>query len=49
MKLLKEGNYVSIHRRNLQILATEMYEVSKESSPPLKLDIFKLRSKQTLI
>ena len=34
-------------QRNLHILATEMYKVSKDLSPPLMRDIFKLRSEQT--
>ena len=47
MKLLNKGNSVSVHQQNLQILATEVYKVSKDLSPPLMHDIFKLRSEQT--
>ena len=40
IKLLEKDNSVSIHQRNLQILAIEMFKVSKN-------DIFKLRGEQT--
>ena len=33
-ELLEKDSSVSIHKRNIQILATEMYKVSKEMSPP---------------
>ena len=39
--LLEKDNYVSIHYRNVQFLATEMYKVSKGLSPPLVSDLFK--------
>ena len=32
--LLENDGYVSIHNRNLQVIATEMYKVSKDLSPP---------------
>ena len=37
--LLEKDNSVSAHYRNVQVLATEMYKVSKEL--PLFGDIFK--------
>ena len=33
-ELLEKDSSVSIHERNIQILATEMYKVSKGMSPP---------------
>ena len=47
MKLQEKGDSVSIHQQHLQILATEIYKVSKDLLPPLLHDIFKLRSEQT--
>ena len=38
---------MSIHQRNLQILAIEMFKVSNGLSPVLNNDIFKLRGEQT--
>ena len=38
---------MSIHQRNLQIIAIEMFKVSNGLSPVLMNDIFKLRSEQT--
>ena len=37
---------VSIRNRNLQILATEMYKISKGFSPPIIMELFKTRDKQ---
>ena len=39
--LEKDGS-VSIHERNIKILATEMFEVSKNQAPPQMHEIFKL-------
>ena len=47
IKLLEKDNSVSIHQRNLQILAIEMFRVSNGLSPVLMNDIFKLRGEQT--
>ena len=47
IKLLEKCNSVSIHQRNLQILAIEMFKVSNVLSPVLMNDIFKLRGEQT--
>ena len=47
IKLLEKDNSVSIHQRNLQILAIEMLKVSNGLSPILMNDIFKLRGEQT--
>ena len=33
-ELLKRDSSVSIHERNIQVLAPEMYTVSKDMSPP---------------
>ena len=38
----KDG-YVSIHRRNIKILATEIFKVSKNLAPPPMHEIFKLK------
>ena len=37
---------MSIHQRNLQILAIEMFKVTNSLSPVLMNDIFKLRGEQ---
>ena len=47
IKLLEKDNFVSIHQRNLQILAIEMFKVSNGLSPVLMNDIFKLRGEKT--
>ena len=46
IKLLEKDNSVSIHLRNLQILAIEMFKVSNGLSPVLMNKIFKLRGEQ---
>ena len=38
--LLEKDSSVSIHERNIQCLATEMYKVSNELSPPVVSNIF---------
>ena len=40
----QKNNSCSIYQRNLQVLATKMYKISKDLSLPLMRDIFKLRS-----
>ena len=40
--LEKDGS-VSIHERNIKILATEMFKVSKNLAPPKMHEIFKLK------
>ena len=39
-QLLEMDNSVSIHQRNLQVLATEMFKIYKEISPDLLNDVF---------
>ena len=39
-ELLEKYGSVSIHKRNLQVLATEMYKISDGLSTPLMKDIF---------
>ena len=39
-ELLEKDGSVSIHERNLQVLATEMYKISNGLSVPLMKDIF---------
>ena len=39
-ELLEKDGSVSIHERNLQVLATEMYKISNGLSTPLIKDIF---------
>ena len=38
--LLKKGKSVSIHQRNLQILATEIYKARNDLGPEIMKDIF---------
>ena len=47
MKLLEKDNYIFARHQKLLILATQMYKVSKDLSPPLMYNIFKLRSEET--
>ena len=42
-ELLQKDNSVSIHHRNLQVLATEVYKVIHGLSPEIMKDIFELR------
>ena len=44
--LLEKDGSVSIHNRNLQILATEMYKVSKGLSPSIITELFRCRDDQ---
>ena len=41
--LLEKDGPVSIHERNIKILATEMFKVSKTLTPPQMHEIFKLK------
>ena len=43
-ELLKRDNSVSIHRKNVQALATEMYKVSNNMSPTILNDVFASRA-----
>ena len=47
IELLEKDNFVSIHQRNLQVLAIEMFKVSNGLSPVLLNDIFKRRGEET--
>ena len=42
-QLLEKGNSVSIHHRNLQALATEMFKISNNLSPDIVKEIFQKR------
>ena len=42
-QLLKKDNSVSIHHRNLEALATEMFKISNNSSPSIVKEIFQKR------
>ena len=39
-ELLEKDGFVSIHERNVQVLATEMYKISNGLLTPLMKDIF---------
>ena len=41
--LLEKDGSVSIHERNIKILATKMFKVSKNLAPPQMHEIFKLK------
>ena len=42
-KLLEKDGYVTIHTRNLQTLATEMFKVYKNLPPPIITNFFHVR------
>ena len=44
--LLEKDKYVSIHSRNLQILATEMYKIKNDLSPLIVIELFERRNEQ---
>ena len=44
--LLEKDSSVSIHNRNLQFLATEMYKIKNNLSPPIIADLFEQRNEQ---
>ena len=46
-ELLNKGNSVSIHIRNIQRLATEMFRFYNGLSPPLMNNIFKLKAENS--
>ena len=43
-KLLEKDNSVSVYNRNLQILATEMYEIQNDLSPLIVTELFEQRN-----
>ena len=43
-ELLEKDNSVSIHHKNIQVLATEMFKISKNLSPDIVREIFQARS-----
>ena len=43
-RLLTKDNSVSIHDRNLQVLATEMFKVYTEQGPDILQDVFPINS-----
>ena len=42
--ILSKGKSVTVHQRNLQILATEMYKILNGLSPDIMQDIFETKS-----
>ena len=46
-ELLEKDSSVSIHERNMQILATEMYKVSKSISSPQITELFARRNEHS--
>ena len=46
-ELLEKDSSVSIHERNIQILATEMYKVSNGMPPPQITELFAQRNEHT--
>ena len=46
-ELLMKDNSVSIHHRNLQFLATEMFKVYKKQGPDILQDVFPLNPQAT--
>ena len=46
-ELLKKGSFVSIHEKNIQILAIEMHKVSKDMSPPQITEFFERRNEHS--
>ena len=47
--LLKKGNSVSIHHRNIQALATEMFKVKNNITPEIMKKLFALKSSYDLL
>ena len=43
-ELLETGKFVSIHIKNLQVLATEMFNVYRDISPPIVKQFFQARN-----
>ena len=48
-ELLEKDRSISIHERNIQILATEMYKVSKGMPPPQITELFAQRNEHPYI
>ena len=48
-ELLEKDDSVSIHERNIKILVTEMFKVSKNLAPPQMYEIFKLKDQLSII
>lgn len=46
--LFEKDGYVSIHSRNLQLLAIEMYKGSKDHSPPIITELFEKKNEDNL-
>ena len=44
-KLLEQDKFVTIHTRNLQVLAREMFKVYRNISPPIFSEVFHRRDK----
>ena len=44
--LLEKGGSVSVHNRNLQILAMEMYKINNDLSPLIVTELFEQRNEQ---
>ena len=45
----ERDGFVSIHERNIKILATEMFKVNKNLAPPQMYGIFKLKTSLSVI
>ena len=43
LQLLQKDNSVTIHQRNLQVLATEIYEAKNDVSPEIIKEVFELK------
>ena len=49
MALLEKDGSVSIHNRNLQILATEMYKIKNDLSPLIVTELCEQKNEQQCI
>ena len=47
--LLEKDNSVSIHHKNLQALAIEMFKLHTKTSPEIMQEVFWLRNKEIII
>ena len=43
LQLLHKDNSVTIHQRNLKVLATEIFEAKNDLSPEIMKDVFQLK------